>query len=69
MAGHLSLCARSIVCSVEQDQLGGAGYDPRPTEGLLFTGTKYVTSFSSGEFSFKKHRLSLWNAKINRNYF
>jgi len=59
MAGHLSLCARSIVCSVEQDHLGGAGYDPRPTEGLLLTGTKHVTSFSSGEFSFKKTRVIL----------
>jgi hypothetical protein len=59
MAGHLSLCARSIVCSVEQDQLGGAGYVPRPIEGLPLTGTKYVTSFPPGEFSFKKHRLPL----------
>ena len=54
MAGHLSLCARSIVCSVEQDQLGGAGYDPRPIEGLLLTGTKYVTLFPPGEFGLKK---------------
>ena len=43
-----------VVCSVEQDHLGGAGYDPRPIEGLLLTGAKYVTSFPSGEFSFKK---------------
>jgi hypothetical protein len=54
MAGHFSLCARSIACSAEQDQLGGAGYDPRPIEGLLLTGRKYVTLFPPGEFSFKK---------------
>ena len=47
------VCAIDCVCSVEQDQLGGAGYDPRPIEGLLLTGAKHVTPFSPGEFSFK----------------